>query len=35
MAGDLAVFSLLQKIAEAERAENFEEAASYYQELDT
>ena len=32
---DLAVFSLLQKIAEAERAENFEEAASYYQELDT
>ena len=35
MAGDLAVFTLLQKIAEAERAENFEEAASYYQELDT
>ena len=35
MAGDSAVFSLLQKIAEVERAENFEEAASYYQELDT
>lgn len=34
MAGDSAVFSLLQKIGEAERTENYEQAASFYQELD-
>jgi len=34
MAGDSAVFSLLQKIAEAEESENYEQVASLYQELD-
>lgn len=34
MAGDAAVFSLLRKIAEAESAEHYEEAASLYQQLD-
>ena len=34
MAGDSAVFSLLQKIGEAERTERYEQAASFYQELD-
>ena len=34
MAGDSAVFNLLQKIGEAERTERYEQAASFYQELD-